>query len=179
VAIFGSGPIGLAVLIMAKLSDASTIFATDLLPNRLKMARKLGAVHAINPREKDPVKIIKQITNGRGVDVTFEAAGKQETIEHSLDAVKIGGRVAIIGIPEVDKIYYSPEIRRKELLIYHVRRANHANRDLERVVSLMGKGILDVKPLVTHRFPLSKIKDALDVVDGYQDGVVKAMIEIK
>ncbi len=179
VAVFGSGPIGLAVLIMAKLSGASTIFATDLLQNRLEMAQKLGAVHTINPREKDPVEVIKRITKGRGVDVTFEAAGEQETIGHSLDAARIGGRVAIIGIPETDKIYYSPDIRRKELLIYHVRRANHANRDVERIVSLMEKGALNTKPLVTHTFPLDRIKDALDMVDGYKDGVIKAMIRMQ
>ncbi len=178
VAIFGCGPIGLAVLIMAKLSGAADIFATDLLQNRLEMAQKLGADYTINPRRENPVKFIEKITKGRGVDVTFEAAGEQETIEHSLDAVRIGGRVAIIGIPETDKIHYSPDIRRKELLIYHVRRANHANRDMERIVSLIGKSVLNVKPLVSHKFPLNRIKNALDMADGYQDNVIKAMIQL-
>ncbi|MDD5454427.1 MAG: alcohol dehydrogenase catalytic domain-containing protein [Candidatus Ratteibacteria bacterium] len=178
VAVFGSGPIGLAVVIMAKLSGASNIFATDLLQNRLEMAQKLGATRVINPREKDVVNEIYKITEGRGVDVAFEAAGKQETIEHSFNAVRIGGRVSVIGIPETDKIYYSPEIRRKEPVIYHVRRSNHANKDVERIVSLIEKGMLKVKPLVTHRFPLEKIEKAFDMVDGYKDGVIKAMIEI-
>ncbi len=179
VAVFGSGSIGLGILITAKLSGASTIFATDLLQSRLDMAKKLGADCVISPRHKNPLEIIKEMTGGRGVDVTFEAAGEQETINHSLDAVRIGGRVVIVGIPEVDKISYSPEIRRKELVIHHVRRSNKANRDLERVISLMGKGILKVNPLVTHKFPLNKIKDALDMVDGYKDGIIKAMINMQ
>lgn len=63
--------------------------------------------------------------------------------------------------------------------MYYIRRSNQANRDVERVISLIEKGVLKVKPLVTHRFPLNRIKDALDMVDGYKDGVVKAMIEVK
>ena len=179
IAIFGSGPIGLGVLMIAKLAGASTIFATDLLENRLEMAKKLGADYIINPLKKNPLDLIKEKTEARGVDVTFETAGEQETINHSLGAVRIGGRVAIIGIPEIDKIYYSPEIRRKEPVIYHVRRSNQANRDLERAISLIEKGILKLKPLVTHRFSLNRIQDALDMVDGYKDGVVKAMIEME
>jgi L-iditol 2-dehydrogenase len=176
VAIFGSGPIGLGVLLMAKLSGAATIFATDLIKSRLEMAKKLGADYTVNPNKKNPVEIIKSITGGRGVDVTFEAAGEQETINHSLEAVRIGGRVAIIGIPELNEVSYDPDIRRKEPVIYHVRRSNQANRDVERAISLMENGLLKAKPLVTHKFPLDRIKEALDMVDRYEDGVVKAMI---
>ena len=179
VAIFGSGPIGLGILIVAKLSGASTIFATDLVKDRLEMAKKLGADYAINPIKGNPIDVIKKLTDGRGVDITFEAAGEQETIEHSLEAVKIGGRVAIIGIPEADKIYYSPEIRRKEPIIYHVRRSNQANKDVERSISLIEKGILKVKPLATHRFSLEEIKDAFNMVDGYKNGVIKAIIDME
>lgn len=179
VAILGSGPIGLGILLMAKISGASTIFATDLLQSRLEMAQKLGADYVINPLKENPVDVIKEETDGRGVDVTFEAAGEQETINHSLDAVRIGGRVVIVGIPEVDKVYYTPEIRRKEPIIYHVRRSNQANKDTERAISLIEKGLLKVRPLVTHKFPLNKIKDALDMVDGYKDGVIKAIIAME
>jgi len=178
VAIFGSGPVGLAILLMAKVSGAAEIFSTDLIEARLKMTQKLGAHHLINPQKDDPVEYIKEHTEGIGVDITFEAAGEQETIDHSLDAVKIGGKVAVIGIPELERVSYSPEIRRKELLVQQIRRSNQAARDVERVISLIETQRLQVGPLVTHKFPLEKIKEALDLVDGYKDGVVKAMIDM-
>lgn len=176
VAVFGSGPIGLSVLLMAKLSGASTVFATDLIKERLQLAKNLGADYIINPEEKNPVEVIENMTKGRGVDITFEAAGEQETIDHSLETVRIGGKVALIGIPRAEVVYYNPDIRRKELVICHVRRSNQANRVVERVIALMENGSLKVNPLVTHKFPLQEIKKAFDTVDTYRDGVVKAMI---
>ncbi|HIE43792.1 MAG TPA: NAD(P)-dependent alcohol dehydrogenase [Candidatus Omnitrophica bacterium] len=178
VAIFGSGPIGLATLQASKVSGAARIFATDLLNSRLQMAKVLGADYVANLKEVDPMDMIKDITRGRGVDVTFEAAGEQETVNHALEAVRRGGRTAIIGIPEEERIWYNPEIRRKELVIYHVRRSNQANRDVERAISLMAGGKLEVDSLVTHEFPLEKTGDALDLVGNYEDGVIKAMIKL-
>ncbi len=176
VAILGSGPIGLVTLLAAKAAGAVLIFATDLVPERLNAAKKIGAHHTFNPEKEDIVKKIMEATKGRGVDVTFEAAGKEETVNQALKITALGGRVMIIGIPEVDAITYEPhQMRRKELLIQNVRRSL---RNTETSIKLVQEGLINLKPLITHYYPLEKIGEAFELVSEYRNGVIKAIIQI-
>lgn len=175
VAILGSGPIGLVTLLSARATGATLIFATDLIPERLKAAKESGAHYVFNPEREDVVEKIMELTKGRGVDVTFEAVGKEETINQALKITALGGRVMIIGIPEVDTITYEPhQMRRKELLIQNVRRSLHAT---EASIRLVEKGLINLKPLVTHCYPLDKITEAFELASHYQDGVIKAVVK--
>ncbi len=176
VAILGSGPIGLATLLAAKAAGAVLIFATDLIPERLNVAKKIGAHHTFNPEKEDIVKIITELTKGRGADVTFEAAGKEETVNQALKITALGGRVMIIGIPEADAITYEPhQMRRKELLIQNVRRSL---RTTGTSIKLVKEGLINLKPLITHYYPLEKISEAFELVSEYRNGVIKAIIQI-
>jgi L-iditol 2-dehydrogenase len=94
VAILGSGPIGLMALQAARARGATTLIATDVSPMRLEMARKLGATHALDARDVDVVKAVRDLTGGRGADAVMEAAGTPPTIEQALRAAKSGGRGA-------------------------------------------------------------------------------------
>ena len=84
VAIFAQGPIGLCATAGARLKGASLIIGVDSIPERLAVARHLGANVTLNIRDGDPVAEIKRLTGGRGVDVAIEALGRQETFENAL-----------------------------------------------------------------------------------------------
>jgi L-iditol 2-dehydrogenase len=176
VAVLGSGPIGLLVIQLARLTGATEVFATDLLPYRLEAARRCGATVTINAAENDPAVEILQMTGGRGVDVAFEAAGAQETPQQAAEVARPGGRVVIIGIPSEDRmVLKASTVRRKGLTIKLVRRMKHT---YPRAIALVSRGLVDVGSLVTHRFPLVETARAFELVRNYADGVIKAVIEM-
>jgi L-iditol 2-dehydrogenase len=107
------------------------------------------------------LKRIRAATNGRGVDVAFEAAGEQEAVDVSVAAVIPGGKVILVGIPADDRTSFSASIaRRKGLTIKLVRRMKHT---YPRAIELVSKGLVDVCSLVTHRFPLAEAREAFQV----------------
>src|SRR3989339_1918312 len=115
IAILGSGTIGLSILKSALLKGVKKIYVTDYLNYRLKAAKKHKNVVVLNAKT-DIVKKIKALTNGRGVDVAFEAAGSLDTFKQSVEIAAIGGRVVWAGIPDEDDIKINNhEARRKEL----------------------------------------------------------------
>ena len=91
VAVFALGPIGLCAVAGARLMGASTIIGIDTVPERLAMARRLGADHVVDFKTADPIAEIKRITDGRGVDVAIEALGTQGTFESCLRVLRPGG----------------------------------------------------------------------------------------
>jgi L-iditol 2-dehydrogenase len=175
IAIFGSGPIGLCTLLAARAAGAARVFMTDLVPERLDLARRMGADAVLNPQEGDPVQWVLSETGGRGVDATFEAAGVQDTLTQSCLAAMRGGRALLIGIPAVDELTMPMhECRRSELWIQHVRRSNN---EAAACLPLVASGRIDVKPMATHFFPLERLAEAFDLVHRYADGVIRAIIQ--
>lgn len=174
VAIFGGGPIGLVTLLAAKAAGAGKVFITDLVPERVAFANMIGADASLKADEADALEWIMDLTDGRGADITFEAAGEPETTAQTIEAARIGGRALIIGIPTDDALPYpTHSARRKELAIQHCRRADGEAFD---ALDLIASGRIDLKPLATHSFPLDRTADALDLVSDYRDGVIRAMI---
>jgi len=174
VAIFGGGPIGLVTLLCARFAGAGQVFLTDLLLHRLDMAKQLGADAVLQADQGNVGEWIQEQTNGRGVDIAIECAGKQETITHMCEAARIGGRGYIIGIPEEDDLLFPMHtIRRKELLLQNVRRSNG---EVEACLGLVASGRINLKPLATHFFPLEQVPEAFDLVLEHKDGVMRAMI---
>ena len=173
-AILGSGPIGLATLLAATLVGYRQIFMTDLVPERLALAKSLGADKVMNAKKGKVVEWIMDETKGRGVDVAYEAAGQQETVTQACLAARRGGRVVLIGIPSEDDLTIPMhQCRRRGLLMQHVRRANN---EVARCLPLVASGRLKVKALATHFFPLDRVPEAFDLVHHYRDGVVRAII---
>ncbi|PPU38802.1 NAD(P)-dependent alcohol dehydrogenase [Xanthomonas arboricola] len=95
-AAFGTGAVGLAAIMAARVAGATTIIAVDVVPQRLELALELGATHAINSREQDPVEAIRQITGG-GCDFSLECSGRAEVLRQAIDAVGILGTCGIVG----------------------------------------------------------------------------------
>lgn len=174
IAVLGCGPIGLLTLAAAKASGRAHAFASDLVPERVEAARAFGADAAYNCNETDVAAAILEATGGRGVDVVYECAGEQDALDQALLIAAPGGRVSIIGIPSRPRLELIADLaRRKELLLINVRRQN---RMVERTIELAGSGALFVSDLVTHHFALEQIAEAFELVAGYRDGVLKAVV---
>jgi len=177
-AVLGSGPIGLLTLQVARLSGARAVFITDLIPERLELARRLGAAGALKADAANPASWVKEQTGGRGVDVVFEAAWAAQTVAQAVEMAKPGGRVVIAGIPAAssDTISFpASSARRKGLTIKLVRRMKHT---YPRAMALVQQGLVDVRSLITHRFSLEETAAAFDLVSRRADGVVKALVEM-
>ena len=174
IAILGFGPIGMSVALAAKAGGAERIYVTDKIDKRLEIASRLSVLCTLNPEKENIVEKIRQ-KEPLGLDVVFECCGQQEAIDQSVYILKPGGKIMVVGIPEFDRWSLSVEdTRRRELSFYFVRRQVDC---VEPALELMESGKINVGDMITHRFPLSRAKEAFDLVAAYDDGVMKAMID--
>jgi L-iditol 2-dehydrogenase len=176
VGILGAGPVGLSVLLPAKAQGAENIYVTDKIDRRLELAKKAGALWGGNPDREDVVARLLELEPG-GLDVVFECCGQQEAMDQALEMLKPGGKLMLIGIPPTSErvSFKIDRLRHKEICIQNVRRQNHC---VQAALDMIARKDFDVRVMATHRFALADAKKAFDLVAAYQDGVVKAMIDI-
>jgi L-iditol 2-dehydrogenase len=175
VAVVGCGPIGLLIVQVARLAGARWIVASEPLAYRREFALRYGADLVLDPQAGDVTAAVDEATQGRGVDVAFEAAGEIDTPQQAVALARRGGHVILVGIPPEDKLSLVPsKARRKGLTLRFVRRMKHT---YPRAIALAERGRLDLRSMITHRFPLEQIVEALELVDAYADGVIKAIVE--
>jgi L-iditol 2-dehydrogenase len=176
IGILGAGPIGESVMLPALALGASKVYVTDKIDERLQLAKQNGASWTGNPDKTDIVSAIKEL-EPLLLDVVFECCGKQEALDQAIALLKPGGKLMLIGIPEFSRWSFSvDEGRRKEICIQNVRRQNHSTHV---ALEMINEGIVNVDNWATHRFKLEKTKAAFDMVAGYRDGVLKAMIDFE
>jgi len=176
IAVLGAGPIGLLTAAAARAAGASTVYMTEPLAYRRQFALDYVADAALNPNETDVVAEIMRLTGGRGVDVAFEAAGAPETPQQAAAVTRPGGKVIVVGIPSDDTMTMRADtVRRKGLTIKLVRRMKHT---YPRAIRLVQTGAIDVKSLATHMFPLERIVEAFEMVAAYDDGILRAVIQL-
>ncbi len=175
VSIHGAGPIGLLILQAARLAGASRLFVSEPLAWRRDLAERFGAVPVDPARGPVPEAIAAQ-TGGRGVDVAFETGWVGPLAQEAAESVRNGGTVMLVGIPEDDTLTLKHSTaRRKGLSFLFVRRMKHT---YPQAIDLVQNGFVDVRSLVSHKFPLEQTPEAFALNDGYGDGVVKVVIEI-
>ena len=176
VTVLGAGPIGLLIARVAKIAGASVVIMSEPLEYRRNFAGQNTADICIDPINQDPVAEINHDTKGRGTDIVFEAAGAADTPQQAVDIVRFGGKLILAGIPADDNLSFSASIaRRKGLTIKLVRRMKHT---YPRAIEMVNTGQVDLKPLITHRLPLTGVGEAMELLTHYNDGVIKAVIEM-
>lgn len=158
----GAGPMGLLLQQLLPAWGASRVVVSEMSPTRLEVAGRLGAYALLNPREDDVVKEALRLTEGRGVDLAVVATGSPRALEQALAAVRRGGKVALVGIPEVgaplDDV--SRLVTREVSLIS----SNAATeKETRHALELLRKGRVDVASLVTHRVPLESFSRAVEL----------------
>ena len=174
IGILGMGPIGRTVLLPALHEGCSAAYCTDKIDERCAAAERAGAAWVGNPRREDVVAAILE-REPLGLDIVFECCGQQEALDQAISLLRPGGTLLLIGIPEVDRVSFTPEkMRRKELTLVNVRRQRGC---VPAALELIGQRRADVDAMITHHFPFAETDAAFDLVANYRDGVVKAMIE--
>ncbi len=177
VAVFAQGPIGLCATAGAKLKGATTIIGVDSVPERMAIARRMGADHVVDFRKSDPVEEILKLTGGRGVDVAIEALGTPQTFESCLRVLRPGGVLSSLGV-------YSSDLK-LPLGAFAAGLGDHTivttlcpggKERMRRLMNVVASGRIDLKPLVTHRFKLDDIEKAYDLFSHQRDGVLKVAI---
>ena len=177
VAIFAQGPIGLCATAGARLSGAATIIAVDRVPERLAMARRMGADHVVDISRCDPVEEILRLTGGRGVDVAIEALGTQATFEAGLRVLRPGGTLSSLGVYSADlTVPVGPFAAGLGDYRIITTLCPGGKERMRRLLSVVESGRVDFGALVTHRFALDDIEAAYDLFAHQRDGVLKVAI---
>lgn len=175
IGILGSGPIGLSVSLAAKEAGAAAIYVTDRLDYRLDAARRQGATWTGNPDQIDIVRAILQ-REPLELDVVFECCGQASALSQAIKLCMPMGRIVIVGIPETDQSSFAAhDARRKGLAFIHIRRQNAC---IDPIINSIHKGSIRPDFMITHRFSLDQTERAFELLAGYRDGIIKAIVEV-
>ncbi|HYX82280.1 MAG TPA: L-threonine 3-dehydrogenase [Gemmatimonadales bacterium] len=174
--IVGCGPIGCFAVGIARAAGATKVMASDVNPKRLALAAKMGAHVVIDAAKEDVVATVRAETGGEGADVVCEMSGVPSALHQAFAAVSLGGRVQLLGIPKNEvPINFADEIIFKGITVYGVigRKMYLTWHQMRRFLT---SGQFDPRPVITHRFPLAKIDDALAAIRSGDAG--KVILEI-
>ena len=163
VAVIGPGPIGLMTIQLVKALGATRVILCGTRESRLSMGRKLGADVVVNSGQADPVAAVMETTHGKGADLVVDCAGGDETFDQCIRMAKNGGKILLVAF------YHGPVTAdvshavRRNVTIYTER--GEGGTSVGRALALLAAGRLTAKPLITHRFPLSRVHEAFDVLE--------------
>jgi alcohol dehydrogenase len=175
VAIVGSGPVGLAVLLTAQFYSPAAIFMIDLDVNRLATAKKFGATHLVNSGDGDPVEQVMKLTDGAGVNVAIEAVGLPATFGICQAIVAVGGRLANVGVHGK-----SVELHMEKLWDHNISLTTRLvdTSTTPMLLKIVESGKLQPGKLVTHRFAMSDIMKAYDTFgNAAKEGALKVVLK--
>ncbi len=162
VVLAGAGTLGLLKLQVIKQKSPGLIIVQDAKPERLELARKLGADVTINIREQDPVRTVKDLTDGYGADVFIEATGYPQAVVNGLEMIrKLGTFVAFGVFGEKTSADWSIIGDRKELNIHGAHLGPYC---YPLAIDYLYRGVVDANAIVTHRLPLSRFAEGMDML---------------
>jgi L-iditol 2-dehydrogenase len=172
VAVFGPGAVGLLSFQFARALGAGRVFVIGR-KHRLALAEKMGAV-GIDYEKVDPVEKIKNLTNGKGVDITIDCAGTIQSVQQAVAMTKKGGCVVMNGFPPGPVELPITQIVLDEKDLLGVRADPNT---CEEAISLIANGSIQIKPMITHVFPLDQFERALKVFSERLDGAIKVIVK--
>jgi len=147
------------------------------VPERVAMAKRLGANVVVDPASGDVVEAVMQLTGGQGVDVAIEAVGLQATLEAATRVVRRGGTVSSVGVygglPGVTLPTGVPSFLHRKIVFTL---CPVGRRRLEQLMRLVQYGGLDLTPLITHRLPLTEAPAAYEIFRSRGEGVLKVVL---
>lgn len=167
VVVVGIGGVGLSAVQGAAICGAYPVIAVDVLDSKLEAARVFGATHTVNAAKGDAVAAVRQLTSGRGADYVFVAVGSGAVIEQGFDMAGPRGATVIVGLPEVNKKVGMPPfsfLRPEKVLMGSFMGTTNLSVDIPKLVTLYRAGKLKLDELITARYPLAQINEAIAAV---------------
>jgi 2-desacetyl-2-hydroxyethyl bacteriochlorophyllide A dehydrogenase len=175
-AIFGLGGLGMSAIQLAKVFGAFDVFGVDTNEEKLNLAEKLGAI-PVNAGKCDPVATLRQLTSGKGVDVSIELIGLPQTIQQAIQSLAIFGRAVLVGISDIPiELFTYRDVLWREAEIIGC--ADHLVQEIPTLIETIRRGMLDLNDLVTCTIPLDekKINATLDELERFTSKKVRTVI---
>ena len=176
VTVFGCGPIGLCAIGIARAEGAAAVYAVEPNPFRRELAERMGATATLAPTEKTPEEI-RRLNGGVGVDVVLEISGHPTAVQQGLESLHSGGWISLLGIGDRPvTLDLNDLVVTKGITIYGI-----FGRKIwdtwERTSGYLASGRVDVRPLITHRYPLSDFQEAMAQMKSGRSGKVVLLPE--
>ncbi|UJF32376.1 zinc-binding alcohol dehydrogenase family protein [Paenibacillus hexagrammi] len=175
VLVIGAGPIGLGVMVFAKLAGARVI-AMDINEERLAFCREWAQVNHTVDATKQPKERVSEITEGDYPIIVFDATGNARSMEQSFNYVANGGSLVYVGLAKADISFHNPEFHKREMTLMGSR--NATKEDFLHVLEAVRKGSIDVESYITHRSSFETMMEAFDDWLRPESKVIKAMVEL-
>jgi L-iditol 2-dehydrogenase len=174
VVVIGPGPLGLVSVGVARALCAERIFLVGTRDSRLEVGKTMGADRLINVNREDPVKVVKEETNGHGADLVVESSGSAQGPQMAIEMAKRMGKILMVGYSEEPVSANFAMLGMQNQHIYAIRGEGWAN--CARAVSMVSQGRISLKPLVTHSFPLGQINEAFRTFTERVGGAIKVTV---
>jgi Zn-dependent alcohol dehydrogenase len=165
VVVIGTGGVGINAIQGAAYSGAYPIIAVDVLDSKMKATLDFGATHTVNATGENAVEEIQNLTSGRGADYVFVTVGSIPAIDQGLSMSRPGGTTVLVGLPDHKETYcFSPLriIPSEKTLTGGFMGATDIKLDIPKLVTMYQTGRLKLDELITGRYPLERINDAIE-----------------
>ncbi|MBS4223553.1 NAD(P)-dependent alcohol dehydrogenase [Bacillus sp. FJAT-49682] len=170
----GLGPIGLLAIQAAKMVGITEIYASDVVPFRRELAKEMGVETTIDPLNENVKDQIAELTGGKGVSLVVETSGNERAISDTVKIVNNGGRIVLVGLPTAGEIPFDVnQLIDGEIDVYGVFR--YANT-YPAAIQVLSRSQINIEKIITHRFALSNIKEAVEIARTEKDTSIKIMI---
>ena len=174
VVIAGMGPLGLCMLQVARLKNPGLLIALDLNPHRVELAHALGADLALDPSQDDVIARVLELTDGYGCDVYIEASGAAPAVDQGLQMIIKGGRFIEFSVmSEPATVDWSVIGDEKEI---EIRGVSLSPFCYPKAIDMITRGLVDVKPIVTHKLPLADALAGLELVHSGEGSIKVALV---
>ncbi len=175
IAIIGPGPIGLALAQAGKALGVEKVILIGTRQGRLELGKEMGADYIVNIKEgEDPIALARELTDGLGADVVFDAAGVSSSLETSLDLVRPGGNIVMVAFYHDPVTVNMSKAVKRNVQLHTVR--GEGRRNVGRALSMVVQNKIDLTPLITHCFPLKDINKAFETYVNRIDNALKVII---
>ncbi|WP_149403838.1 NAD(P)-dependent alcohol dehydrogenase [Dictyobacter arantiisoli] len=171
--VLGAGPIGMVTALSALAAGCSQVVITDVIQEKLDIARTLGNIIPVNVARESVTDVVKQLSNNWGADVIFEASGNARSIAGVFEPLCPGGRVVFVGMPASTVQFDLVAAQAKEASIETIFRYAHV---YPRALALLGSGKIAVKPLITDTFAFEDSIQAFEYATHMKPTSIKIQI---
>lgn len=174
VVIVGAGTIGLLLTQTVKVAGATTLIVVDIDDGKLQIAKKLGATHVINSKTESVAERVRQLTDGRGADLAFEAVGIPSTFSSAIDSVRLGGNVVMVGNVTKELPFPLQKCVTQQIGLYG---SCASSGEYDVCLDMISNHMVDVDSIISQIVPLEQGGEWFDRLHAAEPGLIKVVLK--